>query len=133
MQGLFLTADELHLWLESQSEQHELVDGQPMPMAGATITHVTIVMNASVESQVVMPMIGVTLAAACRPFPTFAVNGTYGSYETASCRPAYFNAERQLVRPSAGRSRPIAVLRERAVDPTRTLVLGPFSPTWTAP
>jgi hypothetical protein len=64
MQGLFLTADELHLWLESQSEQHELVDGQPMPMAGATITHVTIVMNASVESQVVMPMIGVTLALA---------------------------------------------------------------------
>jgi hypothetical protein len=64
MPRLFLTADELHHWLESQSEQHELVDGQPMLMAGATIAHDTIVMNASLESQVAMPMIGVTLALA---------------------------------------------------------------------
>ncbi len=35
-----------------------------MLMAGATIAHDTIVMNASLESQVVMPMIGVTLALA---------------------------------------------------------------------
>lgn len=71
MQELFLTADEFHHGLESQSEQHELVDGQPMPMADATIANDTIVMTASLESQVVMPMIGVTLAAACRPQQSF--------------------------------------------------------------
>ncbi len=42
-----MTADEFHLWLESQSERYELVAGQPMLMAGATIAHDTIVMNGS--------------------------------------------------------------------------------------
>ncbi len=42
-----MTADEFYLWLESQNERYELVDGQPMLMAGATIAHDTFVMNAA--------------------------------------------------------------------------------------
>lgn len=42
-----MTADEFYLWLEAQTERYELVDGQPMLMAGATIAHDTVVMNAS--------------------------------------------------------------------------------------
>ena len=42
-----MSADEFYAWLESQSERHELVDGQPLLMAGATIAHDTVVMNAS--------------------------------------------------------------------------------------
>ena len=42
-----MSADEFYAWLESQSERYELVDGQPLLMAGATIAHDTVVMNAS--------------------------------------------------------------------------------------
>jgi Uma2 family endonuclease len=42
-----MTADEFYLWLASQSEKYELVDGQPRLMARASIAHDTIVMNAS--------------------------------------------------------------------------------------
>lgn len=42
-----MVADEFYRWLETQSERYELVDGQPVMMAGASIAHDTIVMNAS--------------------------------------------------------------------------------------
>lgn len=41
-----MTADEFYLWLEAQTERYELVEGQPLLMAGATIAHDTVVMNA---------------------------------------------------------------------------------------
>ncbi len=41
-----LTANEFFVWLENQNEQHELIDGQPVLMAGASIAHDTIVANA---------------------------------------------------------------------------------------
>ena len=46
-----MTADEFYLWLASQNERYELVDGQPMLMAGATIAHDTFVMNAWKDDQ----------------------------------------------------------------------------------
>lgn len=38
--------NEFFRWLEKQDERYELVDGQPMMMAGASIRHDDIVMNA---------------------------------------------------------------------------------------
>jgi len=42
-----MVADEFYQWLEARSERYQLVDGQPVMMAGASIAHDTIVMNAS--------------------------------------------------------------------------------------
>ena len=41
-----LTANEFFVWLENQNEKYELVNGQPVLMAGASIAHDTIVANA---------------------------------------------------------------------------------------
>lgn len=41
-----LTADQFFVWLETQSKKYELIAGQPVLMAGASIAHDAIVTNA---------------------------------------------------------------------------------------